>query len=83
MEDHYVRVIAADCSEMLLMPLAEAIELMPQEAGAQVHRSWWVARGAITGHRRAGRDIRLELSTGLDLPVSRSMVKPLRDAGWL
>ncbi|MEQ8772903.1 MAG: LytTR family DNA-binding domain-containing protein [Erythrobacter sp.] len=82
-EDHYVRVLAADRSEMLLMPLAQAAELMPPGAGQQVHRSWWVARSAVTGHRREGRDIRLELEGGLVVPVSRAMVKPLRNAGWL
>jgi len=82
-EDHYVRVLAADRSEMLLMPLTQAAKLMPPEAGEQVHRSWWVARSAVVGHRREGRDIRLELEGGIVAPVSRAMVKPLRKAGWL
>lgn len=82
-EDHYVRAIAQDRSELLLMPLAEAISLMPEGAGEQVHRSWWVATSAVTGHRRQGRDLRLELEGGIEAPVSRAMVARLREAGWL
>ncbi|MDT0575749.1 LytTR family DNA-binding domain-containing protein [Croceicoccus sp. F390] len=82
-EDHYVRVIAEDRSEMLLLSLAEAIELMPDGTGEQVHRSWWVARSAVVQHRRQGRDIRLVLLGGIEIPVSRAMVKTLRETGWL
>jgi len=82
-EDHYVRAHAAERSEMVLMTLADAAELMPEEAGARVHRSWWVARSAVTGNRREGRDVKLTLANGLEVPVSRDRVKGLRDAGWL
>ena len=82
-EDHYTRAHAEHRSEMLLMPLGEAIALMPEDAGTRVHRSWWVARSAVRGHRRDGRDIRLILHNGMEVPVSRANVQPLRDAGWL
>ncbi len=87
-EDHYVRAhgFGEDGdrrSEMVLMPLAEAVSLMPDRSGEQVHRSWWVARAAVESHRRAGRDLRLVLVDGTEAPVSRAMVKPLREAGWL
>lgn len=82
-EDHYVRVIAENRSEMLLLSLAEAIELMPEDAGEQVHRSWWVARSAVVRHRRRGRDLQLILLGGIAVPVSRATVKKLRETGWL
>ena len=82
-EDHYVRVIAEDRSEMLLLSLAEAVALMPEGTGEQVHRSWWVARSAVVRHRRQGRDLRLELLGGIEVPVSRATVNTLREAGWL
>jgi hypothetical protein len=82
-EDHYVRVIAEGRSALVLMPLAEAAALMPEGAGAQVHRSWWVAASAVTGQRRAGRDLQLVLHGGLAAPVSRSRIADLRALGWL
>lgn len=82
-EDHYVRVIAAGRSTLVLMTLAEAAALMPEGAGEQVHRSWWVARSVITGQQRAGRDLHLILPGGLTVPVSRSRIADLRAAGWL
>lgn len=82
-EDHYTRVHAATRSEMVLMPLSEAIGLMPPSQGKQVHRSWWTARDAVEGHKREGRDIKLTLTNGLEVPVSRAQVKTLREDGWL
>jgi hypothetical protein len=82
-EDHYVRVMAEGRSALVLMALAEAAALMPEDAGAQVHRSWWVARSAITGQRRAGRDLQLTLHGGITAPVSRSRIADLKTLGWL
>ncbi|WP_017665391.1 LytTR family DNA-binding domain-containing protein [Porphyrobacter sp. AAP82] len=82
-EDHYVRVIAEAKSALVLMPLAEAAALMPEGSGAQVHRSWWVAKSAVTGQRRTGRDLQLVLHGGLAAPVSRSRIAELREAGWI
>ena len=82
-EDHYVRAHAENRSEMVLMTLAEAVKLMPEDCGVRVHRSWWVARSAVQGHRRDGRDVKLVLADGLAVPVSRDRVKGLREAGWL
>lgn len=82
-EDHYVRVIAEARSALVLMTLAEAAALMPEGTGAQVHRSWWVARSAVTGQLRSGRDVQLTLLGGLTAPVSRSRIAELKAAGWL
>ncbi|QFT76021.1 LytTR family DNA-binding domain-containing protein [Erythrobacter sp. THAF29] len=82
-EDHYVHIHASDRREMLLMPLSEAIDLLPDGTGERVHRSWWVARSSVAGHRREGRDIELDLVNGTKVPVSRSAVQGLREKGWL
>lgn len=82
-EDHYVRVIAQGRSALLLINLAEAASLMPAGTGAQVHRSWWVARSAVTGQRRSRRDIQLTLPGGLAVPVSRSRIADLKAQDWL
>lgn len=82
-EDHYVRIIADGKSALVLMPLAEAAALMPEGSGAQVHRSWWLAQSAVTGQRRAGRDLQLMLHGGMAAPVSRSRIPQLKALGWL
>ena len=83
MEDHYVRVHTALGSELVLMRLRDAIAHMGDIEGRQVHRSWWVARGAVEDVRREGRNLRLVLSDNLEAPVSRAQVSELKAAGWL
>jgi DNA-binding LytR/AlgR family response regulator len=87
MEDHYVRVHTALGSEMVLMRLRDAMALMaahmPDIEGRQVHRSWWVARGAVEDVRREGRNVRLVLARGIEAPVARAQVSELRSAGWI
>ncbi|WP_325063734.1 LytTR family DNA-binding domain-containing protein [Pseudoblastomonas halimionae] len=82
MEDHYVRAHTPLGSELVLMRMRDAVAELDGIDGAQVHRSWWVARGAVEDVKRDGRNLRLVLDTGLEAPVSRANVKPLRDAGW-
>ncbi|QTD54829.1 LytTR family DNA-binding domain-containing protein [Parasphingorhabdus cellanae] len=82
-EDHYVRVHAAERTEMLLLRLSDAIKEMEPQEGMQVHRSWWVARDAIVTSKREGRNLRLSLSGGLEVPVSRAYVTKLKQTGWI
>jgi DNA-binding LytR/AlgR family response regulator len=42
-----------------------------------------VARRAITGVEKDGRNLRLKLVDGETAPVSRASVAKLRAAGWL
>ena len=82
MEDHYVRVHAEGGQTLLLMRMADAVALVEGLDGAQVHRSWWVARAAVTGFERRGRRLRLHLRGGLAAPVARDRVKALIADGW-
>ncbi len=82
-EDHYVRVHSAERDEMLLLRLSDAIKEMEPMEGMQVHRSWWVARDAILTSKRDGRNLRLSLSGGLEVPVSRAYVTKLKQMGWI
>jgi LytTr DNA-binding domain len=74
-EDHYLRVHTPGGEALIHMALAAAIPLLPQ--GFQIHRSHWIARTAI---KAVNRD-RVELLTGLSLPISRHRAKAF--AGWL
>lgn len=82
MEDHYVRVHTLNGSRLVAGPFERVIAGMTQE-GMRVHRSWWVARTAVTGVVADGRNLRLTLRGDLHAPVSRASVARLREAGWL
>jgi len=82
MEDHYVRAHTTRGSDLILTPLKDAVAELGDE-GLQVHRSWWVAKRAVSEPVAQGRNLYLRLSNGLEVPVSRASVAKLRAAGWL
>jgi hypothetical protein len=83
MEDHYVRVHTQLGSDLLLMPMARAVEDVAGIEGVRVHRSWWVARSAVLRIDGPARTMRLRLVNGMDVPVARRTVAMLRGLGWL
>lgn len=83
MEDHYVRAHTVLGSELILMRLRDAVAELDGIEGQQVHRSWWVARHAVEDVRRDGRNLRLILPGGLEVPVARANVSLLRERGWV
>ena len=82
-EDHYVRVRTAKGEEMVLMRLSDAIRETGPTPGLQVHRSHWVATSAVTAARRIGDRAVLTLTSGDEIPVSRSNLPQVRDMGLL
>lgn len=78
MEDHYVRAHTALGSESILMRLSDAVSRTGGE-GLEVHRSWWVAKGAIRHVSRDGRNLRLNLLNGLEVRVARRAVIRLKE----
>lgn len=83
MEDHYVRVHTMLGSALVLMRMRDAVALLGDLEGMQVHRSWWVARGAVEDVLRDGRNVRLRLARGIEAPVARANITALRDARWI
>ena len=81
-EDHYLRLHTSKRDDLILMRLADALVELEGIEGARTHRSWWVARDAVVGAERAEGRATLTLAGGLQAPVSRAYVKPLREAGW-
>ena len=81
-EDHYVRVHHTGGTTLLLMRISDAIAELEGVEGERIHRSWWVARAAVAGRETRGRATSLRLTNGLEAPVARTMVAPLRDQGW-
>lgn len=81
-EDHYLRVHTSAGSTLILLRLGDAVAELGPERGAQVHRSWWVARGAVERIERAGEKVALVLRGGLRVPVSRGNRAKLAAMGW-
>jgi hypothetical protein len=71
MEDHYVRVHTSRGSQLLLMRMRDAVAELDGVEGAQVHRSWWIARSAVARVEPHGRTLAIKLANGLKVPVSR------------
>lgn len=82
-EDHYLRVHTSVGATLILMRLADALAELEGIEGAQVHRSWWVARAAILAVQRDGRKLNLKLKREIEAPVSRPNIKALQNSGWL
>ncbi|WP_245572030.1 LytTR family DNA-binding domain-containing protein [Brevundimonas aveniformis] len=81
-EDHYLRVYTDRGTNLVLMRLADAIKELEGLEGAQVHRSWWVAKNAVLEARRGDGRATLSLKGGITAPVSRRYAAGLRRAGW-
>ena len=83
MQDHYVEIHTDVGSDLVLLRFRDALREVAQIDGAQVHRSHWVARGAVDGVERRNGRIALRLVNGTVVPVSRSFAPALRARGWL
>ena len=81
-EDHYLRLHTSLGQDLILMRLGDAVAELEGIEGARTHRSWWVARAAVTQVERENGRARLVLADGAEAPVSRPYVKSLRAAGW-
>jgi len=81
-EDHYLRVHTSAGETLILMRLYDAIAELDGIEGAQVHRSWWVAKDAVANVARSDGRVSLALKSKADVPVSRSYVQALKAAGW-
>ena len=81
-EDHYLRLHTSLGQDLILMRLSDAIAELEGIEGAQTHRSWWVAREAVTGAERLDGRAVLTLRDGAEVPVSRGFARELRAAGW-
>jgi hypothetical protein len=82
-EDHYLRLHTSKGQDLILMRLADAVAELEGIEGAQVHRSWWVSRGAITDAKRGDGRATLTLKDGAEVPVSRTYAGLLRERGWI
>ena len=83
MEDHYLRIHTALGSDLILLRLRDALAELGSGRGRQVHRSWWVAEGAVASVERSAGRLVLKLRNGVNVPVSKTFRDQVRSAGWL
>ncbi len=75
MQDHYAAITMTTGTFLLLMRLSDALQLLGEIPGAQIHRSHWAAAEFAKELTRKGRRMRLQLTDGRSLPVSASYLK--------
>ena len=79
---HYLEVHTARGRALVLYNLRDAVQdLEDQLTGLQIHRSHWVADRHVRRLVQRGRNWACELSSGLELPISRRRVAEAK-ARW-
>jgi hypothetical protein len=81
-QDHHVRIHTDRGNAPVLMSPDRALANGAHLGGKRVHRSWWVARAAVTGVQRGDGRATLALPGGVYAPVSRRYARDLRSSGW-
>jgi hypothetical protein len=81
-EDHYIRLYTSAGSDLVLLRFSDALAELRGLEGAQVHRSWWVARDAVESSRKEDGKFFLLLRDGTKAPVSRTFTRALQASGW-
>jgi hypothetical protein len=81
-EDHYLRIHTERGSDLILMRLSDAVGELEGIEGAQTHRSWWVAKDAVSEVERGDGRATFILPDGARAPVSRTFARILRAEGW-
>ena len=78
---HYVQVVTATGSCLILMRLADAVGALG-DLGMQVHRSYWVARRHVVGTVRRDDRMLVRVTGQHEVPVSRTYIANVRAAVW-
>lgn len=81
-EQHYLRVVGELGEDLIHYRISDAVgELEGLVPGLRVHRSFWVARHAVSHSERGARGLVLRLRTGELVPVSRNCREMVHAAG--
>lgn len=81
MQDHYVEVVTEKGTQLVLMRFGDALEELDGIAGWRIHRSHWVAEAGMRSLKRENSKLLIVMSDGAELPVSRTYMPALREAG--
>lgn len=81
--DHYLKVHTDAGEELISLRMADALAELSLAHGWRVHRSWWVAADAVESVRWRRGAGEIQLAGGVTVPVSRTYIPILKDAGWV
>lgn len=82
-QDHYLKIYTDKGHHLVLMRLKDALTVLQDYPGLQIHRSWWVAEYAIKEIQKADRKVWLVLTNEVQAPVSRTYAAEVKKRGWL
>lgn len=82
-KDHQVNVVTTEGDYALRLRFGDAVDEMDPVDGFCTHRSHWVARRAVSGAERERGKTFLRLVNGDRVPVSRTYMPELEEAGLL
>lgn len=82
-EDHYTRIRTTKGDDLILIRLSDAIREAAPTPGLRVHRSHWIALDQVKVAQRDGDRATLSMTQGGDIPVSRTNIAAVRNAGLL
>ncbi len=80
-QGNYVKVTTDSGETLVTGPLSTLVAQLPEDLGALVHRSDWVATRAVASVSREGRSTSLTLTDGETVRVASSREAAIRD--WL
>lgn len=80
-QEHYLKVHSDFGCELIYYRFGDAVRELQNWRGLQVHRSYWIARSAITHVENHERRVRLVMRNALQVPVGSSFIALVRQAG--
>ncbi|MBX2848792.1 MAG: LytTR family transcriptional regulator [Acidiferrobacterales bacterium] len=76
-ELHYLQVVTTKGISLILYTLKKAVEELAETEGLQPHRSFWVNKDFINEVTKQGREGKLIMSNGDQIPISRSNLQKI------
>lgn len=73
-QDHYVEIVTENGSHLERLTMKNAVELVPETAGLQVHRSHWVAYNAMQSLEKSADRHVVILRNGAKISVGKTKV---------
>ncbi len=80
-EAHFIRIHTTRGQDLIHHRFSDAVAALTALPGERVHRSWWVAAGAIDPASKGSNPLRLV--NGLEVPVGRTYLLDAKRAGLL
>ncbi|MDM7255519.1 MAG: LytTR family DNA-binding domain-containing protein, partial [Paracoccus sp. (in: a-proteobacteria)] len=78
-QNQYVMVTTTAGARLVRMSMQRALEMLPDDAGICIHRSWWVSRVLLARAEFDTKRSALIAANGQSFPVSKANRVPLRD----